>query len=66
MKIYVNNKETELATGSHISELTTVLQLPEKGIALAQNNRIIPRSEWEKTSINEGDQIVIIQAACGG
>ncbi len=65
MKIKINNKETEtLAT--NIQELATEMNLPAKGVAIAVANRMIPRNDWCTTCLKEGDDIVIIKAACGG
>lgn len=64
-KVIVNNKEVETKADT-LLELTRELALPAQGVALAVNNRMIPRTEWEKQSLNEGAQIVIIKAACGG
>ncbi len=65
MKININNKEVE--TGATLLlQLTQELALPAKGVAVAVNNRMIPRTEWENFALNAGDNIVIIQAACGG
>ena len=65
MKIQVNNKETE--TGAqNIAALTKELALPERGVAVAVNNRMVPRDTWIECSLNEGDKVVIIKAACGG
>lgn len=66
MVITVNNKETELSQGSTIADLAKQLQLPEKGIALAVHNRIIPRTQWTEQTLQPNDSIVIIKAACGG
>ena len=66
MVITVNNKETELSQGSTIADLAKQLQLPEKGIALAVHNRIIPRAQWTEQTLQPNDSIVIIKAACGG
>ena len=43
MKLTVNSKETEVKDGCTIAELSTFLALPEKGIAIAVNNRMVPR-----------------------
>ena len=48
MKLTVNSKETEVKDGCTVAELSTFLTLPEKGIAIAVNNRMVPRIEWEK------------------
>ena len=66
MKVQVNNKEVETMLDSTITQLTAQLELPAQGIAIAVNNKMIPRTEWERFSLQENDQLVIIKAACGG
>ena len=65
MKITVNNKE--VTTGcQNLLELSQELNFPLSGIALAVNNRIIPRAQWESYALNENDDLIIIKAVCGG
>lgn len=66
MKIYVNNKETDVSENMKVNELAQQLQLPDKGIALAVNNQMIPRTEWSNTTLKEESHVIIIKAACGG
>lgn len=65
MKIQINNRETEISAASLLA-LAADLGLPEKGVAMAVGNRMVPRTEWEQTLLKENDSIVIIKAACGG
>ena len=65
MNIKINNKETEVKATS-LQELATELSLPEKGVAVAVNNRMVTRNDWNQTVIKEGDNIVVIKAVCGG
>ncbi len=65
MKIKINDKETEVRAES-LSGLAAELSLPEKGVAVAVNNRMVPRTGWNDTTLKEGDSIVIIKAVCGG
>jgi sulfur carrier protein len=65
MTIIINNKQHE-TQASTVSELATQLQLPPKGVAIAIDNQLKPRTTWEETSIQEGASITIIKAACGG
>lgn len=65
MKVSVNNKEVEIGATT-LSQLTEELSLPTQGIAIAVNNRMIPRTEWAGYALNESVSIVIIKAACGG
>ena len=65
MKISVNNKEVETGA-NHLLQLSQQLELPQTGIAVAVNNRMVPRSEWEHFAIHEEDEVIIIKAVCGG
>ena len=65
MKVSVNNKEVETGATT-LSQLTEELSLPAQGIAIAVNNRMVPRTEWADYALTEGISIIIIKAACGG
>lgn len=66
MNILVNNKSMECPEGSTLAQLSAQLQWPEKGIAVAVNNRMVPRADWNEFSVKENDSLVVIKAACGG
>ena len=66
MKVQVNNKEVETDASSTITKLAGQLELPSNGIAIAVNNKMIPRTEWDEFLLHEYDRLVIIKAACGG
>ena len=65
MDINSNNKKTSV-TSTNLQELAQEMNLPEKGVAIAISNQMIPRTEWANTPIAEGADVVIIKAACGG
>lgn len=65
MKVSVNNKDVETGATT-LSQLTEELSLPAQGIAIAVNNRMVPRTEWTDYTLTEGVSIIIIKAACGG
>ena len=65
MKIKINNKEVE-TTAKTVAELAAEQKLPEKGVAIAISNNMVPRTEWNNRLLNEGDDIVILKAFCGG
>ncbi|HIY89127.1 MAG TPA: sulfur carrier protein ThiS [Candidatus Bacteroides pullicola] len=65
MKITINNKEMDTASPT-LLRLAEELTLPASGVAMALNNRMIPRADWGDTPLEEGASIVIIKAACGG
>lgn len=65
MNVIVNNKPVETGA-STLKELAVQLELPEKGVAVAVSNKMVPRSEWENFAITEGVSIIVIRASCGG
>lgn len=65
VRILINNEE-KLTASNNVQQLATELNLPNRGVALAINNKIIPRATWEGTSLSEGDNVTIIKAAFGG
>lgn len=66
MKLTVNSKETEVKDGCTVAKLATRLALPEKGVAIAVNNKMIPRTQWAERVLQANDSLVVIKAACGG
>lgn len=65
MNVTVNNKPVETGA-STLKELAVQLELPEKGVAVAVSNKMVPRSDWENFAITEGVSIIVIRASCGG
>ena len=65
MRLRVNDKEVETGA-SNLSLFFQEQNLPATGIAIAVNNRMVPRTEWDSYVLHEGDSILIIKAVCGG
>lgn len=65
MKIYINNKETETASAT-LEQLAAELNLPAQGVAVAVGTKMVQRTQWAETLLKEGDNIIVIKAACGG
>lgn len=65
MQIQINNRETE-TEAKNLFELASEMSLPSAGVAMAIDNKMVPRAEWEQTELTQGTNIIIIKAACGG
>lgn len=65
MKVTINNKETETQALT-LQQLADELCLAPAGVAVAVANKMVPRGSWADTPLQEGANIVIIRAACGG
>ena len=67
MKIFLNQKE--YSTDSDCLTVAGLLeenQLPTIGVAVAVNNRIVRKADWNTASLAEGDHVTVITAVCGG
>ena len=68
MNIKINGEELILNEQMNLSEFIKMrLNTTEpKGVAVALNETIIPKSKWSDTFINENDNVEIVHAVQGG
>lgn len=62
MIVIVNGEAQEVAAGCTVGTLAP----GQRGVAVAVNREIIPRSRWSEAHLAEGDRIEILEAAQGG
>lgn len=66
MRIVFNDEPMQCASGLSVSELLARLNQLKPGTALALNQQILPREQWERHIVQEGDQILLFQVIAGG
>lgn len=67
MTIFVNNQPVELSGELTIPQLLRDQQVAHlKGLAVAINDSVIIKSDWEQVVFQENDQVTIIRASQGG
>lgn len=66
MKLHVNDMEVMLSEEPSITGLLKQLSRNEKGIAVAVNEEVVARSDWDSKLLHDADRIMIIQATQGG
>ena len=66
MSVLVNGTEWDGAPGSTVAELVATWCPSPKGVAVARNGDVIPKSGWDATHIEAGDRIEIVTATAGG
>ena len=66
MKIYINHSPVVIEGNPTVADLLVHQNLACSGIAVAINNKVIQRSLWNDTFLNEGDRLTVITAVCGG
>lgn len=68
MELKINNQLKQFASDSLTVQALLDLEIPNKqnGIAVAINNTVISKSNWDSHHLNETDDILIISATQGG
>ena len=66
MKATVNGIARELPDGTTVASLLERLGVTRSGIAVAKNERVVRRCEYESSAIADGDTVEIIKAVAGG
>ena len=66
MKIYINQKEIEVQDNNSVKELLDMQQIAIEGTAIAIDNKLVPKNEWNDRILTDGNKITIIRATFGG
>ncbi len=70
MELQINGEKRTFEDGAVLDTVAAVLQHlqieDDRGMAVAVNDRVIPRGKWSETGVEEGDRIEIIRATQGG
>jgi sulfur carrier protein len=65
--IQVNGEKEPLAVTTLAALLEEkAVDVAQRGIAVALNGAVVPRSEWPSTPLKEGDNVEIVRARQGG
>jgi sulfur carrier protein len=56
----------QLAPGANLQDLIAELNLKGDRVAIELNGTIVPRTEWAKASLAEGDRLEIVHFVGGG
>ncbi len=66
LRVMVNGEERSFAPGATVEDVVRELQPSPRGIAVACNGEVVPRSRWGSTSLVERDRLEVLVAAQGG
>ncbi len=65
MKILVNDEEVEVDDDTTVEALVQRLGYPGRGIAVAVDWAVLPRSDWY-TTLSDGARVEVVTAVQGG
>ncbi len=67
MQVFINDEPKSNETWANLQDVIVSNGLLDaKGIAVAVNNNVVPKQNWNSHQIDEGDKILIIKASAGG
>jgi sulfur carrier protein len=68
VKIFVNGETRALPDGTTIESLLEQLDLApgRRGVAVAVDAEVVPRSGWPDRALHEGDRVEVLTAIQGG
>jgi sulfur carrier protein len=64
--VIVNGERRLVGPDTSVADLVAVLDAGPRGIAVARNEGVVPRSAWAATIVTAEDRIEILDAAQGG
>ena len=65
IKITVNDEAVEIPGDTSVASLLATLGIADKGIAVAVDWAVLPRSEWEH-ALSDGAKVEVVTAVQGG
>jgi sulfur carrier protein len=68
MTILVNGEAHELEPGTTVGALLAALDVPGgvAGVAVAVDAEVVPRGQWQTTTLDDGARVEVLRAIQGG
>lgn len=64
--VLLNGRSTPFVPGETIADLIDRLGLDAKGTAVAQNDEVLPRSQWQSSLLQSADTLEVLSPQAGG
>lgn len=66
MTLVVNGEPSAVKPPVTVAELLLAIGAPERGVAVAVDGEVVPRSEWETCTLAAGQAVEVLTAVQGG
>ncbi len=66
IEVLVNGEPLQLPAGTTVAELVARISPSPRGVAVAVDRDVVPRSRWASAELAAGAQIEVVTAAAGG
>ena len=65
MRVTINGKPQDYEKGSLLPQVLALYEM-KGSVAVAVNERLVPRASWQDYCVQDGDRIEIVRAVVGG
>ena len=70
MNVMINGTTCQLRDGARVEDAIAAsgarVDASRRGVAVAVDGEVVPRGEWDTTSLSEGMKVEVLQAVQGG
>ncbi|RQX04690.1 sulfur carrier protein ThiS [Micromonospora arida] len=66
MELTVNGAGRSVAAGASVADLVRDIVAQPRGVAVAVNGEVVPRTGWPARALHDGDRVEVLTAAQGG
>lgn len=66
MRIEVNGEPREVTAGATVGDLLDTLVEDRRGVAVAIDGEVVPRSGWDEAELHDGARVEVVGAVQGG
>jgi sulfur carrier protein len=66
MNVTINGEAREVPDGTTVGQAVRQLTPAASGVAVALNDEVVRRGEWESTALGENDRVEVLTAVQGG
>jgi sulfur carrier protein len=64
--VTLNGEARELPEGATVETAVRELGQPDRGVAVAVDGEVVPRSDWASTRVRDGQEVEVLRAVQGG
>ena len=64
--VTLNGEPRKLPDGATVETAVRELGEPGRGVAVAVDGEVVPRRDWARTEVRDGQQLEVVRAVQGG
>jgi sulfur carrier protein len=65
VRVWVNGEARQFDAGT-VADVVATLTTASRGVAVAVDGTVVPRSEWDRTTLRDGAVVEVLVATQGG